>query len=718
MNMKKKRVRGHNEIINKDDVLSFPKSDESDSTLKNNNWEDAPSSSYPCGSADSLSSFLDTHQNSTDRFSKRNPICPSAAQNHIHITVPFYNLDEFTLANAIQSIRQQEYPKHKVTIWVYDDASNSSASNQTLSNVCGQHVFDFPVPDSSRDETWLHTYQFLDTLGFNKAKDASLLCFRATRHLGPGGGKYWLLGLVRAMAKPNDIVLILDGDDTLHHKQGLQIVNQKYIDTTAWFTYGSYEGRWSEQAVDLSSDLRSGKREFRPRADTWVYGYPRSFKAHLLDHLSSSDFKYADESWLIKGTDRGFVYRMLELSGPDRIGYVATKIYNYNYSSTTSTTATVGKELRAAQVLHTQQMKSSKPLSLPLHVVLLTWKRIYLLKKQLIWLQNQTGLKHRRLHLHIVNNNWKQKRAVEEAVDSFRLWQVQYLGSQDSSTQLSSFPINVTVTHNTGKLHHCFARFVYVQQLRDAVPLDDVVFLDDDQYWSEDFLSKLLNEHRSKGMTTWYGKTFQKDETGIANYWKPVYGLIDIVRGKHWPNSSDFKYGGTGGSILDANLWLLDSQLMRLTSDLSPWAKIDDLWTSYVLDALLGWDIRRLKPRTMPIDIGTFRKNDIYHDILSERIPSDTEEELMGLNLPNNQSILESATWTDPSVDKQDMFHTLQTTFLWETDMTARDFSTASTGLALEDVASNFILEGRSLRLIFRNEKKKMSNGNIRNNIK
>ena len=256
MNMKKKRVRGHNEIINKDDVLSFPKSDESDSTLKNNNWEDAPSSSYPCGSADSLSSFLDTHQNSTDRFSKRNPICPSAAQNHIHITVPFYNLDEFTLANAIQSIRQQEYPKHKVTIWVYDDASNSSASNQTLSNVCGQHVFDFPVPDSSRDETWLHTYQFLDTLGFNKAKDASLLCFRATRHLGPGGGKYWLLGLVRAMAKPNDIVLILDGDDTLHHKQGLQIVNQKYIDTTAWFTYGSYEGRWSEQAVDLSSDLR------------------------------------------------------------------------------------------------------------------------------------------------------------------------------------------------------------------------------------------------------------------------------------------------------------------------------------------------------------------------------------------------------------------------------------------------------------------------------
>ena len=119
MSMKKKRVRGHNEIINKDDVLSFPKSDESDSTLKNNNWEDAPSSSYPCGSADSLSSFLDTHQNSTDRFSKRNPICPSAAQNHIHITVPFYNLDEFTMQKVFmdsvdknRNINQDELSKN------------------------------------------------------------------------------------------------------------------------------------------------------------------------------------------------------------------------------------------------------------------------------------------------------------------------------------------------------------------------------------------------------------------------------------------------------------------------------------------------------------------------------------------------------------------------------------------------------------------------------
>ena len=64
--------------------------------------------SNPCSSAHSLSKFLQAHDQTT--FSKTNPICPSAAYNHIHIAIPFYNLDTSTLKNAIQSIQRQEYP--------------------------------------------------------------------------------------------------------------------------------------------------------------------------------------------------------------------------------------------------------------------------------------------------------------------------------------------------------------------------------------------------------------------------------------------------------------------------------------------------------------------------------------------------------------------------------------------------------------------------------
>ena len=622
------------------------------------------SSSYenPCTSVKSLSNFLKNHRDSPDesKFSKHHPICPSAALNHIHVVIPFYNLDEETVRNAIESVSAQEYPRDRLTIWVYDDASDSNTTS-----AC-DNVFEFPIPAATDTESWIHAYQVINELGLSTTDKPDLLCFRSTKHLGPGGGKYWLLGLVRAIAEPNDVVLILDGDDTLLHNQALQIVNKKYIDTLAWFTYGTYEGRWSEQIIDLPSNIREGTKKFKPRKQKWVFGHPRSFKAHLLDHITPDDFKHSDGSWLIKGTDRGLIYRMLELSGPDRIGYIASKIYKYNYSPTTSTMATVNSEVRVAQIHHTKKMVSSVRLDLPIHVVLLAWQRIFLLKDQMIWLQQQTGLGDRKIHLHVVNNNWMEKDSVDEAVESFKLWQIEQI--HDSVKSNSTFPIKVTVVHNTGKLHHNFARFVYVNQLRRKTPLDEVIFLDDDQYWPPDFISLLLEEHKPKGITTWYGKTFQVESDGIAKYWKPIHGLFDLIRGKYWVESSMFKYGGTGGSIWDANLWLLESQLMRLTKDLASWSKIDDLWASYVLDALLGWEIRRLKPHTVPIDIGGFRMNGPYHHILSKHITTAAEKQLMNLQLPKQKSILKVSTWSDPNVDKQDMFQELQTTFGWNVD--------------------------------------------------
>jgi hypothetical protein len=54
------------------------------------------------------------------------------------------------------------------------------------------------------------------------------------------------MGIARSMG-PNDVLLILDGDDTLYQPQALKIVNQKYLDIPSWFTYGSYEGKFSRQ---------------------------------------------------------------------------------------------------------------------------------------------------------------------------------------------------------------------------------------------------------------------------------------------------------------------------------------------------------------------------------------------------------------------------------------------------------------------------------------
>jgi len=617
-----------------------------------------------CDSANSLSSFLSQMMNSSHHhFSSRSPICPFSANTHFHIAIPFYNLDEVTLTSAIKSVTGQHYPKEKITIWVYDDASSLPGSRQVLNNSCGKEsIIDFTTPSSA---AFKFSNEFLASIGLTTNPPSGIVCFRAARHLGPGGGKYWLFRLIKGVAKPNEVVVVLDGDDTLLHPLSLHVINQKYLDMSAWFTYGSYEGRWSDQIVDLPPSIRNGLEKFNPREQTWLYGHPRTFKVHLLDHITEHDFQFSDGNWLTKGTDRGFVYRMLELAGPDRIGYISKHIYKYEYSKVSSTLALVSPEHRAAQINHTMRtMEPSAPLNLDLHVVLLLWKRIYLLENQLKWLQDQTGLGGRRIHLHLVNNNPDERRMVDKIVENFKM--SLYRFAKPMFHQLRRYSLmKITIKHRNGTTYHNFERFIYVYELRNEVPLDEVVFLDDDQYWHPTFLSSLIKEHRPKGMTTWYGKIFVNTPSG-ADYWNPTLTMADIVEAKKWPDVSSFKYGGTGGSIFDTNLWLLDSQLMRPYKDLSKWAKIDDLWSSYVLDALLGWQMRRLSPSsTIPIDIGSFHSNIHYHNQVSGRMSGEYLNQLNNL-LTISKDVKSVGTWVDPTVDKQTMFEILQTKFMWD----------------------------------------------------
>ena len=70
--------------------------------------------------------------------------------------------------------------------------------------------------------------------------------------------------------------------------------------------------------------------------------------------------------------------------------------------------------------LHVRNMAPSEPIELPVHVILLAWKRVYLLPKQLVWLQNQEHLGRRHIHLHIINNNPMLVAEIDRIVEQFR----------------------------------------------------------------------------------------------------------------------------------------------------------------------------------------------------------------------------------------------------------------------------------------------------------
>ena len=588
-----------------------------------------------------------------------------------------------TIKAAVNSVLSQKYPRF--TVWIYDDGSDQPGATEMLENLCSPKfgvsthtVHNFDVADIVDDRN--HVKWALLEYQVSETSSKEMFCVRAREHLGPAGGKYWSFRLVHAKAEPNDVVLVLDGDDELIGSNALSIVNQAHIDNGAWFTYGTYEGRWSEQIKDIPADIRSGKQQFQPRHQTWLYGHPRTFRAHLLDYVSRTEFTFSDGSWLKKGTDRGFVYKMLELSGVDRVGYIPNKIYKYKFSNTSSTFAKIPGSIRESHVKHAINLPASTRLDLPVHVILLVWKRLHLLPYQLVWLSDQIELDGRYIELHLVVNNVDAMETVKSIVQNFTRQYTNY------SNPLASVKFNVV--NPDDNLHHNFQRFVYVQNLRRLQPLDNVIFLDDDQYWPPNFLSSLLKDYKPKGMTTWYGKQFQanflsslllKDHIlkGLAtwyawqfrgsrkniSYADSTFLYKDILDGGKWPAVSIFKYGGAGGSIYDTNLWLLDSQLMRLAGDLSRWSKIDDLWASYVLDALLGWELRRLTPGSVPVDIGKtgayFSKQELY-------IHENHKKVVLELMVNSGQDTQAVATYLDPGVNKETMFCELQRCFHWD----------------------------------------------------
>lgn len=132
-------------------------------------------------------------------------------EHKIHILIPFFNADNF-LKECIDSILSQNYKNY--ICYLYDDGSTDNSKNighDYIKNYGNKFIY-------------LHNQS----------------------NLGPAGSKYYGLKYIEKNSFANDIILIIDGDDYLINN-ALQIINQKYLDTKCWFTYGSCNGKWCEQ---------------------------------------------------------------------------------------------------------------------------------------------------------------------------------------------------------------------------------------------------------------------------------------------------------------------------------------------------------------------------------------------------------------------------------------------------------------------------------------
>eukprot|EP00929_Paragymnodinium_shiwhaense_P086073 TRINITY_DN46560_c0_g1_i1.p1 TRINITY_DN46560_c0_g1~~TRINITY_DN46560_c0_g1_i1.p1 ORF type:complete len:701 (-),score=52.68 TRINITY_DN46560_c0_g1_i1:226-2328(-) len=250
------------------------------------------------------------------------PVIPPNCRT-IHVVIPFGGPAKASaVALSVLSAAYQLYPC--IVIWLVQDKLDSDDTSATYERLMDTTCRKSDGPLNAAFTTVKGAFDQDITVGCVHLDPPM-----ATRDRGgPAYGKYAGYNISINYAKDTDIIFTLDGDDQLIHPQALSVVAEAYNQRGCWCTWGSMKGRYCNQRGPLPQDVFQGKQA-RPRKGKWVYTHPRSFLAKLFRHMSPADFQDDKGEWLFKTSDRGFVYRSIELSGPDRSCYLESQIYGY-----------------------------------------------------------------------------------------------------------------------------------------------------------------------------------------------------------------------------------------------------------------------------------------------------------------------------------------------------------------------------------------------------
>lgn len=149
---------------------------------------------------------------------------------------------------------------------------------------------------------------------------------------------YSMVNLINAIrrseAHPEDVLVILDGDDWFATNEALSIIAANYEKHDCWMTYGS----WLADQEDLSGMRRglwpayeNGTSDFRN--GEWLGTAVRTWKRWLWDLIDDRDFRDEQGEYLKVVEDRASMLPMLEMAGTQKARHIPEAIMIYNRST-------------------------------------------------------------------------------------------------------------------------------------------------------------------------------------------------------------------------------------------------------------------------------------------------------------------------------------------------------------------------------------------------
>ena len=244
---------------------------------------------------------LDYLSTRTDHFWKANEVyipygLPQAndlnPDTHFKIIVPSYNCEQW-ISKTISSIQQQQYRNFECVI--VDDISTDKTLEVIKENIL--ELPKFSVIENTEKKFALRNIH--DTI----------------KTLSPD---------------PQDVIVLLDGDDWFSTPHSLDQLNHYYQTTGCYMTFGSFV-RYPDGNIGLESSEYPehvvSDRSFR--TDDWRASHLKTYKTFLWNNLDTDDLKDEEANFYENCYDQAIMLPLLEMSAPN-IKFIPEVLCVYN----------------------------------------------------------------------------------------------------------------------------------------------------------------------------------------------------------------------------------------------------------------------------------------------------------------------------------------------------------------------------------------------------
>ncbi len=208
-------------------------------------------------------------------------------ENRFVIVVTVYNAVSY-IERCLLSIKTQDYPNFIVVV----------------------------VDDLSTDGTWDKILAF---------KESPFILIRNLRHTGSAVGNIAMA--IQQYTTGEDIIGLVDGDDSLAHNSVLSELNEAYKNKDVYMTYGQFipqSGSYGPYCRHIPDT-----RVYRAKKQ-WYAGHFRTFKRKLWDAIKDTDLRDEKGEYYKAGGDGAYLYPMVEICGHRHMRFISKVNYLYN----------------------------------------------------------------------------------------------------------------------------------------------------------------------------------------------------------------------------------------------------------------------------------------------------------------------------------------------------------------------------------------------------